>query len=102
MKGAALNRQGRLFHRFGQSWVRVASAGNIFRAGRKFHGHGRFGNQSACLSAQNMHPKHAIRLGIGKNYNKPFSRAIDLGATIGGKRKFTDHIINAIFFQLLF
>ena len=59
------------FHGLGQCRMRVAGAGNVLGAGRKFHGNGSLGNHVAGMCAQNMHTQNAVGCASARIFTKP-------------------------------
>ena len=59
-------------------------------------------NNRACLMANNMHAKNAIRFGICQNFHKAFTMPLGAGAAIGRKWEISNLIGNASLFQHVF
>src|SRR5437868_6346952 len=89
MDRALSHRQGRLLHRLGQRRVGVAGAGDVLGGSAELHGDGGFCDHIAGVGTKNVHSEHAVGLGVGKNLYKAIGLVIDLGAAVGGERKFS-------------
>src|SRR5580700_6139827 len=70
------DRQCRLLHGFAQCRMRVAGAGDVFGRRTEFHGDGGLCDHGLGIGSENMDAKHAVRLGIGEDFNEALGREI--------------------------
>ena len=80
----------------------VAGARQIFGGAAEFHQYRRFVDHFTGLDADDVHAEHTIGLRICENLDETVGGLVDLGAAIGGERKFAGGVSHASLLQLLF
>ncbi len=85
-----------------QRRVRVACAGDVFRARAKFHGNNHFCDQRTRFRPHNVASQNLVRFCVRNDFHKTFRRVHRTGAAIRHERELTDLVLNAVFFQIVF
>src|SRR5262249_22780970 len=75
--------------------TRVAGAGQVLSRAAELHQHSRLGNHGAGVGADDVNAKHAIGIGLRKNFYEAFSSAVDLCAPVGSEGELTDLVVDA-------
>src|SRR3569623_1025628 len=101
MDGPLADRKRSLLDRLRASRMRMAGAGEIFRAAAKLHEIGRFVDHFPGFAADDVHAEHAIRFRICENLHITIRGLNDLGTAISAKRKLSDGVSLARLLQLL-
>src|SRR5215212_11222189 len=100
MDGAFADRKRGFLDRFRAGRMGMAGACQILGGTAKLDENAGFMNHFAGFAADDVYAEHAIGLRICENLHKAVSGLVDLGAAVGGERKFTRSIGDTRLLQL--
>src|SRR5438105_2704320 len=100
MDGAFADRKRGLLDGFRAGRMGMTRARQIVRRTAKLHQNAGFVDHFAGFAADDVHAKHAIGLRICENLHKAVSGLVDLGAAVGGERKFSGGVGDTGLLQL--